>query len=114
MLFITKKAVFLRQLVHVVKFQASIFFREFLKNVGPLQLADEVKKRSAVQLVEEILSAGKTSTFISQRLVIIFLGSNHFLNTFNIHSHKRGILTVAISFVTVYQFSISGSYFLRF
>lgn len=34
-------------------------FRDFLKNVGPLQLTDDIKKRSAVQLVEDILSAGK-------------------------------------------------------
>jgi len=35
---------------------------EFLKNVGPLQVAENVKKRSAVQLVEEILSTSSTST----------------------------------------------------
>jgi len=38
-----------------------VSLREFLKNVGPLQVAENVKKRSAVQLVEEILSTSNQS-----------------------------------------------------
>ncbi|XP_065062608.1 dynein regulatory complex protein 1-like [Rhopilema esculentum] len=35
---------------------------DFLKNVGPLQPTGEIKKRSAAELVEEILSGDSTST----------------------------------------------------